>query len=101
MSWDELGPRMLEALRPLAAWAENERRAHLSRDEFDEAEYMGKLADSARSVIVEAEEGGPSDLLEALRWALDEIGESKDSSTARATRFAQARHALARAEGRS
>lgn len=47
-------PDLLAALEPLAAWAENERRAHRDRNEENEAEYMGKLADDARAAIAKA-----------------------------------------------
>lgn len=48
-------PDLLEALRPLAAWAENERRRHRAAGEENEAEYMGRLADAARAAIAKAE----------------------------------------------
>jgi hypothetical protein len=51
-------PDLLAALRPLAVWAENERRMHLSHDEENEAAYMGALADAARAAIEKATGGG-------------------------------------------
>jgi hypothetical protein len=44
-------PDLLEALRPLATWAEHERRKHRAAGEENEAEYMGALADAARQAI--------------------------------------------------
>jgi hypothetical protein len=40
-----------EALEPLAAWAENERRKHRAANEENEAVYMGELADKARAAL--------------------------------------------------
>ena len=50
-------PELLEALIPLQAWAENERRRHSSDGEEGEADYMGWLADKARAAIAKAERG--------------------------------------------
>lgn len=45
---------MVAALRPLQAWAENERQRHNARGDEMAASYMGGLADAARAALVKA-----------------------------------------------
>lgn len=47
-------PELVDALIPLAAWAENERRKHSASGEENEAIYMGDLANKARAALAKA-----------------------------------------------